>query len=341
MGLSRAVMATIQSARAVSTRSLYDAKWHVFEDWCQERAPPVVSFQASVAEVLEFLQSRLDLGRTFSTVKVYLAAISACHIGLDGKTVGQHPLVQRFMKGALRLQKVSRPLFPSWDLAVVLDALCQPPFEPLSSVDLKLVCLKTVLLVALTTSKRVSDIQALSVGPECMRFAEDDRKVMLKPNAAFVPKNLQVVHTPVELVAFHPPPFASAEDERLNRLCPVRALRSYCQRTAAGRKTSQLFVSYGPGSNRKAVTRSTISRWIVEAIKLAYSVKCVQVPEGLRAHSTRGVSASWALSRGASVQEVCMAANWSSSSTFATFYSLDVAASSVAHAVLGVAETPS
>ena len=300
----------------------------------------MVSFQASVAEVLEFLQSRIHLGRSFSTVKVYLAAISACHIGFDGKTMGQQPLVQRFMKGAMRTQKVSRTLLPSWDLALVLDALCSPPFEPLSSVELKFLCLKTVLLVALTTSKRVSDIQALSVSPECMRFAADDRKVMLKPNAAFVPKNLQVVNTPVELVAFHPPPFASAEDERLNGLCPVRALRLYCQKTTAGRKTSQLFVSYGPGSKRNAVARSTISRWIVEAIRLAYSSKGVQVPEGLRAHSTRGVSASWALSRGASVQEICMAANWSSSSTFATFYSLDVAASAVAHAVLGVAETP-
>ena len=107
----------------------------------------------------------------------------------------------------MRLQKVSKPLFPSWGLVVVLDALCRQPFEPLGAVELKFPCLKTVLIVALTTSKRVSDIQALSVGPECMRFAADDRKVMLKPNAAFVPKNLQVVLTPAELVVFHPPPF--------------------------------------------------------------------------------------------------------------------------------------
>ena len=57
----------------------------------------------------------------------------------------------------------------------------------------------------------------------------------------------------------------------------------------------------------------------------------------LRAHSTRVVSASWAVTRGVPVQEVCMAANWSSSSTFLTFYNLDVSASTVAHTVLGVA----
>ena len=66
----------------------------------------------------------------------------------------------------------------------------------------------------------------------------------------------------------------------------------------------------------------------------------VPVPGQLRAHSTRGVASSWALTRGASVQEICDAANWSTPLTFDTFYKLDVATSSVAHAVLGIAETP-
>ena len=96
-----------------------------------------------------------------------------------------------------------------------------------------------------------------------------------------VAKNLQVVYTPVEPVVFQPPPFDSAEDERLNGLCQVRALWLYWQRAAAGRKTSQLFVSYGPGSNRNAVAVATISRWIVEAAKLAYTSSGVQIPEGL------------------------------------------------------------
>ena len=142
---------------------------------------------------------------------------------------------------------------------------------------------------------------------------------------------------PVELVAFHPPPFDSEEERRLHCLCPVRALRVYCQRTSAERATNQLFVSYGNSRQRKAVARPTLSRWIVDAIKMAYTSSNVEVPEGLKAHSTRGVASSWAVSRGASLQEICTAANWSSPSTFATFYSLDVAPNSVAHLVLGVA----
>ncbi|KAL0153360.1 hypothetical protein M9458_051356 [Cirrhinus mrigala] len=40
----------------------------------------------SKKDVLCFLQELLDKGRAFSTVKVYLAAISACHVGIDDNT---------------------------------------------------------------------------------------------------------------------------------------------------------------------------------------------------------------------------------------------------------------
>ena len=118
-GLPQNVIMTIQSARAPSTRTVYEAKWRVFEDWCT--STDEVPFQCSVDTVLIFLQSLLDKGRAFfSTLKVYLAAISACHMGINGKTVGQHPLVCRFVRGARRLRPVSKHLSPGWDLPLVL-----------------------------------------------------------------------------------------------------------------------------------------------------------------------------------------------------------------------------
>ena len=88
-------------------------------------------FPGTIGEVLGFLQSRLDEGRTYSTSKVYLASISACHAGYDGERVAERPLVPPFMKGVRRATATVRPLFPSWDLAVVLESLCKLPFEPL------------------------------------------------------------------------------------------------------------------------------------------------------------------------------------------------------------------
>lgn len=112
-----------------------------------------------------FLSGLIDKGKAFSTIKVYLAAISARHVGFGDKSVGRHPLVSRLMKGARRKLPVSRPLVPLWDLSVVLEAISQHPFEPLEEVGLKFASLKTAFLLTLTTEKHVSDLQALSIRP--------------------------------------------------------------------------------------------------------------------------------------------------------------------------------
>lgn len=334
-GLPQNVINTIQSARSSSTRNAYDGKWRAYEDWCVKTG--VLAFQSPVPSVLTFLQELLDKGLAFSTVKVYLAAISACHIGFGDKTVGQHPLVCQFMKGARRLRPVSRSLTAPWDLPVVLDALSQPPFEPLQEAELKVLSFKTALLLALVSAKRVSDIQALSVNPSCMQFVMGDSRVLLKPNPAFVPKvfNPARPYRPVELSAFYPPPFSTEEHERLHALCPVRALRTYVDRTAGFRKSEQLFVSWAPPHRGKPITKQRLSHWIVGAITLAYISKGLQPPSGLRAHSTRGMAASWALFEGTPVEDICAAANWATPHTFVRFYRLDVTAPTLSHTVLG------
>ncbi len=64
---------------------------------------------------------------------------------------------RRFLKGVRRLHPPRLPSVPPWDLEVVLKALSQPPFEPLTSVGLKELSLKTVLLLALASAKRIGD----------------------------------------------------------------------------------------------------------------------------------------------------------------------------------------
>src|SRR4029434_8409937 len=88
----------------------------------------------------------------------------------------------------------------------------------------------------------------------------------MRPNAAYTPK---VVATPfrnqvIELAVFSPPPFVSAEEEPLNRLCPVRALRCSLERTGAFRQSDQLFVCFGARAKGRRQTKPSLSRWIVE-----------------------------------------------------------------------------
>ena len=82
----------------------------------------------------------------------------------------------------------ARATLSQWDLTLVLEALCETPFEPLNQIPLKMLSLKTALLLALTTAKRVSDLGALSTRPDCLAINGDLSRVVLRPNPAFMPK---------------------------------------------------------------------------------------------------------------------------------------------------------
>ncbi|KAI2655304.1 hypothetical protein H4Q32_017676 [Labeo rohita] len=66
--------------------------------------------------------------------------------------------------------------------------LQQDPFEPLQSVELDALSFKTALLTALTSIKRVGDLQALSVNSSCLEFGPADSHVVLRPRPGYVPK---------------------------------------------------------------------------------------------------------------------------------------------------------
>ncbi len=74
------------------------------------------------------------------------------------------------------------------DLSVVLQGLSTHPFEPLETVTEKVLTVKTVLLLALSSLKRVGDLQALSISPSCMDFAPRLVKVLLRLRPDYVPK---------------------------------------------------------------------------------------------------------------------------------------------------------
>ncbi len=171
-GLPPAVVNTITSARALSTRQAYRLKWNLFVDWCSPRRED--PRRCPIAVVLSFLQDGLERRLSPSTLKVYVAAIAAHHDAVDGKSLGKHDLVIRFLRGARRLNPPRPHLVPSWDLPSVLSALRGAPFEPLQSVELKFLSLKTVLLSALATVKRVGDLQAFSVDDSCLEFGPAD-----------------------------------------------------------------------------------------------------------------------------------------------------------------------
>ncbi len=281
-GLPAEVQETIASARAPATRKLYSSKWGVFESWCLTCAIDPVN--CPVGPVLEFLQERLTAGAAATTLRVYVAAIAARR-ELDEIPLGRHRMVSAFMRGVRHLRPVRPTAVPSWDLSVVLEGLVTAPFEHIESASEWILTLKFVLLLALTSLKRVGDLQAFSVSETCMGFAPGLVKVTLRPRPGYIPK---VLSTPfrsqvVTLHSFHPPPFASSEDERLHMLCPVRALKLYVDRSKVWRKSPQLLICFGAGRRGLATSKQRIFHWVRDAISLAYEALKLPSPLSLRA----------------------------------------------------------
>ncbi len=96
-------------------------------------------------------------------------------------------------------------------------------------------------------------------------------------------------------------------------LCPVRALKLYVNRSSHWRKSSQLLVCFGACHRGLAASKHIISHWVREAILLAYEVRGFSSPLSVWAHSTWSVVASsQALFRGVPLEDICVAAGWSS-----------------------------
>ncbi len=162
-GLTAGAVETLLSSRAPSTRRMYGLKWNVFSTWCRERRLDPVT--CPVVQVLEFLQDRFSAGLSPSTLKVYVAAIAAFDAPSRDGPLGRLPLVVRFLRGTRRMRPATRPRIPTWDLAVVLGALAEAPFEPMESAEAKYLTLKMAFLLAITSLRRVGELQALSVTP--------------------------------------------------------------------------------------------------------------------------------------------------------------------------------
>ncbi len=177
------VQETIASARAPATRKLYSSKWGFFESWCLACAIDPVN--CPVGPVLEFLQERLTAAAAATTLRVYVAALAARR-ELGEIPLGRHRMVSAFMRGVRRLRPVRPTAVPSWDLSVILEGLVTAPFEPLESASERILTLKVTLLLALTSLKRVGDLQAFSVSETCMEFAPGLVKVTLRPRPGYI-----------------------------------------------------------------------------------------------------------------------------------------------------------
>jgi hypothetical protein len=136
----------IADAHRQSTRSVYDNHWRRWSFWCRKhRVDPFSPTEADLVNHLAYLAS--DLHLSVSTLRVRRSAICRT-LSQVGKTqVGSSSWVSDLLKGLAQRQARSPRRTPAWDLGVVLTHLQGSDFEPLQSVSLAQLTVKTAFFV--------------------------------------------------------------------------------------------------------------------------------------------------------------------------------------------------
>eukprot|EP00079_Xenopus_tropicalis_P032144 XP_017945915.1 PREDICTED: uncharacterized protein LOC101734340 [Xenopus tropicalis] len=256
-GFSSEVAQTMIKARKKVSSKAYHRIWKLFMEWCFDRN---LSYQgARVPMVLQFLQDGLKKGLSLGTLKVQVSALS---ILLQSRLALQED-VRTFLQGVAHIAPPVRSPVPPWDLNAVLSALINSSFEPLPIVELRWLTWKVVFLLAISSARRVSELNALSCESPYLIFHEE--KAVLRTMPSFLPKVVSSFHLNEEIVI---PSFCSSpkneKEARLHNLDVVRALHTYVDRTAHFRRSESLFVI--PSGSRKGLpaSKATITRWIKE-----------------------------------------------------------------------------
>ena len=145
-----------------------------------------------------------------------------------------HDLLRSF-----RVEAPIRSVTPAWNLLKVLEFLKSPVFEPLHQASLRDLTRKTLILTALASAKRVSELQALS---RTVSFSSSAATVSYVPE--FIAKTESALRPlPRSFDIQSLSDFAAGlPDEML--LCPVRSLSEYVARTSRFvSRPRRLFVS--------------------------------------------------------------------------------------------------
>ncbi|CAJ0958413.1 unnamed protein product [Ranitomeya imitator] len=115
---------------------------------------------------------------------------------------------------------------------------------------------KTAFLVAITTAKRVGEIQALSIKDPYLQVREDH--IILKLDPAFIPKIASAKNRDQEIIlpSFCENP-SNEKEQALHSLDVRQAVLNYLEATSSWRKDSNLFILFGETCKCKNAAKYT------------------------------------------------------------------------------------
>ena len=290
-GISRGV--AIAQLRSINRKTLcsYQQSWRGFGNWCGERQIYYGEITVNViCEYLLFLfNSHSPSGRVYTSGSLNkIRSALSFFLQFDIPKLGSEMPVVRLFNYFYK----SRPVFPrymvTWDVGLVLKFLAS--WHPKESLSMKQLTLKTVALVALTSSDRAQTLHALRV---------DNAHVSAEGLVFVIPSILKHSRrgspaSKVICVEWDAPELNVADYVLfyMDKTLKFR-LQAWNNRKE---DIKQLFLSHRTG---RPVATASISRWLREVLSLSGVDISTFGP-----HSTRGASVSEATRRGATPSQI-------------------------------------
>lgn len=183
----------------------------------------------------------------------------------------------------------------------------------MESLTLKELTLKTVALIALTSSDRGQTIHLAKIN----RMHIDEKYVEFYITERIKTTGRILSPTTIRCVS-------SLEESK----DVAKYVLHYMEKTLPYRDetSQQLFISH---TTYKPVCRNTIARWLKKVLHLAGIDTSI-----FKAHSYRGASLSHAFNKGAPIEDITKAGNWKKSSTFFKNYFAPSSSSTIGNLIL-------
>ena len=303
-----------------SSSRLCQSRWQIFCGWC--RGKGVAPVNATVPVVVDFLIHLChDKGLSVSAVKGYSSALNS-FLALKGRDLASSREITMLLRSFSRSVDPVELRPPAWDVSLVLQSLTGGLYEPLRTCEERFLAQKTLFLLALASAKRIGELHALSYR---VSHTRNWGEVSFSYVTGFVAKTQDPSSLAPRFEGFSVPALPNARNNRNRRLCPVRAVRRYLDRTAVHRpRCERLFVT--AGRSKKEISKTTVSFWLRKTISHAYELSGTALPlPAPRARETRGIAPSLLFKKNFAVDQVLKAGTWRRHTTFTRHYLRDLA----------------
>ena len=156
----------------------------MYIDWCDKEC--IKPSDSSKTDVCDFLTDMFKEGHSSNVISGSISTLNKWHRKVHGKRLCEVEELKN--RKATAIQRPSRRVqFKAWNLSLVLQSVMRELFEPMISAPMKYMSYKTAFLEAAVTSRRCSEVAALSIEQD--NFIERPQHIQIGCVPNFIPKN--------------------------------------------------------------------------------------------------------------------------------------------------------